>query len=185
MNFLIADFVPMGKKFSDKTTHEKPLIWLSKRCSDMDKGGFSHTPVLRFTISWPHILNTGHFCCGPTHLFLFSSNNVVIKAVVFVVVAFFNVFYWAWPFSVSFIFARPIVVLFWDWVNPIKLVSVVISLLKNTRFLQADFHNCWQTHRLCFRISQMANGDVIDEISQNMFGCYASWLESSQSAIRH
>ena len=88
-----SDFVPMGKNLSDKTTHEKPLIWLSKRCSDMDKGGFSHTPVLRFTISWPHILNTGHFCCGPTHLFLFSSNNVVIKAVVFVVVAFFNVFY--------------------------------------------------------------------------------------------
>ena len=88
-----SDFVPMGKNLSDKTTHEKPLIWLSKRCSDMDKGGFSHTPVLRFTISWPHILNTGHFCCGPTHLFWFSSNNVVIKAVVFVVVAFFNVFY--------------------------------------------------------------------------------------------
>ena len=124
MNFLIADFV----LFSDKTTHEKPLIWLSKRCSDRARAG--SPTLLRFTIYRPRILNAGQFCCGPAHLFLFSSKNVVIKAVVFVIVAIFNVFCWAWPFSVSFLFARPIVILFWDWVNPIKFVSVVISLLK-------------------------------------------------------
>ena len=112
-------------------------IWLSKRCSERDEGGFSHTPELRFTFYRPRILNAWQILLWTCTLFLFSSKNVVIKAVVFVIVAIFNLFYWIWPFSASFFFARPIVVLFLDWVNPHKLVSVAISLLKNTRFLQA------------------------------------------------
>ena len=117
----------MGKKFSGKTTHEKSLIWLSKRCSERRVLPHSGASLFIGPLFWM----LGRLFCGLARLFLFSSNNVVIKTAVF-----------GWIHSCylqclllnltisSLFFARPIVVLFWDWVNPIKFVSVVISLLK-------------------------------------------------------